>query len=102
MDDNPLVPLRITAPACGLMGILAIWIARGLLRKQWAMDLPAAMLLFLGASLLPSAVMFLIFPFLDPKPDLAEHYPLLPIVGLGLLWACFAALKQGYDGKQSS
>lgn len=95
----PSLSLQVTSPACGLLGILLIWLVRGVFRKQWLMALPSALFLFLGAGLLPISAIFLFYPFIEPKPDLNAHIPLLPIVGLGLLWAVFASLKQGFDGK---
>ena len=52
-------------------------------------------------SLIPAADMFLGYPFLDPKPDLAQHILYLPIAGLSLLWTVFSSIKQGIDEARS-
>ncbi|HYX22718.1 MAG TPA: hypothetical protein VFC23_01090 [Thermoanaerobaculia bacterium] len=84
----------VAAPACGLTGILVVWICRLLLKKKWLLTLPEALVLFLSFSVLPAAVVFCIYPFLSPQPDLKEYFPVLPVAGISLLWTVFATFKQ--------
>jgi hypothetical protein len=89
----------VAAPACGLLGVFVVWLCRGLLNRQWAMTLPTALLLFLGFSVLPAAVVFCAFPFLSPQPDLKEYFPVLPVAGISLFWTVFATFKQGFSAE---
>ncbi len=90
----------VSAPACGLLAIVAVYLARGVFHKCWVMSLPSILVVFLGGSLVPAADAFISYPFLNPKPDLTQHVLYLPIAGLGLLWTVFAAIRQGvYDGR---
>ncbi|MEA2600969.1 MAG: hypothetical protein QOF89_1961 [Acidobacteriota bacterium] len=76
------------------MGILIVWLCRLLLKKKWLLTLSEALVFFLSFSVLPSAVVFCIYPFLNPQPDLKEYYPVLPVAGISLLWTVFASFKQ--------
>lgn len=87
----------VAAPACGLLGLVIIWLLRGIYHKRWILPLPNALVLFLGFSVLPSALMFCFYPFLSPQPDLTEFFPVLPVAGLSLLWTVFATFKQGFS-----
>jgi hypothetical protein len=75
----------VAAPACGLIGILIIWLGRGILHKRWLLTLSEALVLFLSFSVLPAAVVFCIYPFLTPQPDLKDYFPVLPVAGISLL-----------------
>lgn len=87
----------VAAPACGLLGLVIIWLCRGIYHKRWILPLPNALVLFLGFSVLPSALIFCFYPFLSPQPDLTEFFPVLPVAGLSLLWTVFATVKQGFS-----
>jgi hypothetical protein len=84
----------VAAPACGLTGIFIVWLCRLLLKKKWLLTLSEALVFFLSFSVLPSAVVFCIYPFLKPQPDLKEYFPVLPVAGISLLWTVFAMFKQ--------
>jgi len=87
----------VAAPACGLAGIVVLWLCRGLLGKKWTLMLPEALVLFLSFSVLPAAVVFCIYPFLSPQPDLKEYFPVLPVAGISLLWTVFASFKLAFS-----
>lgn len=86
----------VAAPACGLIGILAVWLCRGFRLRQWTLPLPGALVLFLGFSVLPPALVFCVYPFLDPQPELDDFFPVLPVAGISLLWTVFATFRQGF------
>ncbi|HKV12674.1 MAG TPA: hypothetical protein VJ725_31300 [Thermoanaerobaculia bacterium] len=87
----------VAAPACGLLGLVIIWLCRGIYHKRWILPLPNALLLFLGFSVLPSSLVFCVYPFLSPQPDLTDFFPVLPVAGISLLWTVFATFKQGFS-----
>lgn len=86
----------VAAPACGLLGLVIVWICRGVHFRRWIMPLPSALVLFLGFNTLPAALVFCVYPFLSPRPDLTDYFPVLPVAGLSLLWTVFATFKQGF------
>jgi len=88
-------PVAVSGAACGLLAVLSIYIFRGVRRQSWTMSFSAALTVFLGTGVLPSALCFLFYPFVTPKPNLEEQLLFLPVAGLGLLWAVFAAIRQG-------
>jgi hypothetical protein len=93
-------PVAATGSACGFTAVLGIFIARGILRKQWSMSLSKAIAVFLTAGALPTAFAFFLypFPFFDPKPSLDDHLLYLPVAGFGILWLVFEVIKTGIDG----
>lgn len=97
---SPTWPVAATGSACGFLTVLGIYLARGVLRKQWTMSLSTAIVTFLTAGALPTAITFFLypFPFFDPKPDLDEHLLYLPVSGFGILWLIFEAVKRGING----
>lgn len=86
----------VAAPACGMLGIAAVWLCRGVRLRQWTLPLPSALVLFLGFSVLPPALVFCVYPFLDPQPELDDFFPVLPVAGISLLWTVFATFRQGF------
>lgn len=89
----------VAAPACGLLGLVIIWLCRGIYHRRWILPLPSALVLFLGFSVLPSALVFCIYPFITPQPDLTDFFPVLPVAGISLLWTVFATFKQGFSAE---
>jgi hypothetical protein len=91
-------PVAASGAACGLAGILGVFLIRGLKHERWNMSLPTALVVFLGMAILPTALLFVAYPFYpNPKPDLTDHVIYLPVAGLSLFWAAFASFKQGID-----
>jgi hypothetical protein len=96
-----LWPVAALGSACGFASVLGVFLARGVRRHQWSMSLSSALVTFLTAGTLPTAVTFFLypFPFIDPKPDLSQHYLYLPVAGFGILWLVFEVLEKAYSGK---
>lgn len=97
-------PVAATGTACGFLGVIGVFVARGLLRKKWSLSLSSAIVIFLTVGALPTAITFFLypFPFLNPKPSLNDHLLYLPVSGLGILWLIFETIKSGIDGPADS
>ena len=83
------------ATACGLGGLVLVWVTRILKQKQFGLSLLTAVTVFLGFSVLPAVPPLLSYPFLEPKPDLADLSLYLAVAGLALLWAVYETFRQG-------
>lgn len=88
--------------ACGLGGLGLVFLVRALRAKKdktkpIGMSLLDAIVTALGCSAIVSGLIFLAYPFLDPKPDLKDQTDFVFVAGLALVYVAFSAFKEGID-----
>lgn len=80
---------------CGLFGVLMVFLIRLKKKKPRAMTLQIALSVFLGCALVPSIPVLLLYPFVEPKPDLRDHSLYLCLAGFALAWGVYEAVRLG-------
>jgi hypothetical protein len=89
------LPAAALSTAAGMIGVAAVVYFRWKLRRWSTMSLTTVLATFLTTSALPTAILFFLFPFLEPKPDLSSHSIYMPLAGFGLVSTIFLSVKQG-------
>lgn len=87
--------LAAQSAACGLIGLVLVVLIRWLKKIKPVITPLNALTTYLGFALAPSIPVLLSFPFVEPKPDLADHSVFLVLAALALVWAIYEALRQG-------
>jgi len=88
------------AAACGLAGLALVFLVRVYRSRQpggkpSGMSLVSAIVTVLGFSVAPAIPVFVMYPFIFPKPDLKDDSIYLLVAGIALGYFIYETYKQG-------
>jgi predicted ABC-type sugar transport system permease subunit len=85
-----LVALLLKPPMLAASGLLATAATIGLRRRKhrrWNPTLISMFAAFLAGTSFPYGIVLLLYPFVDPPPDLSSVSYYVALAGIALLWA---------------
>lgn len=80
--------------ACGLIGILIVASIRYFSKRRPYLTFPVSFVVFLTCTAAPSIPVFVAYPFVNPKPNLANHEVYLVVAAFGIVWVIYQTIKQ--------
>lgn len=83
--------------ACGLIGLAVVAIIRYRAKKRPLLTFPTAFTVFLTSITAPAVPVFLVYPFVKPKPDLSNHAVYLVAAAFGIVWVIYRTIRQAVD-----
>jgi hypothetical protein len=80
-----------------LVGIVLVAAIRFASKKRPLLTFPNLLYVFLTCISAPSVPVFLIYPFVEPKPDLRNHAVFLLAAAFGIVWVIYRTSRQATE-----